>query len=756
VLVASLPTLRERRSDIESMFETLAQLWMHGVAVNWPTVHDQERRARVPLPTYPFERERYWIDPLPPETARARVEVAPPRYAAAPIAPPIESRTSADVGPQLVTLFSELSGLREAQLVPSMNFFELGLDSLFLTQAAASIQKTFGVKITFRELLEELTTIEMLAERVAERLPRIPAGERSADGPRRGVMTSGDVGPIIRQLDALRAQLESFMGAGGGAAAPTREPSHARPPAPLEAPRESAPPSPGAAAPANRGFGPIRPEKGSAGVSADQKRSLDKFVETYAARTRESKRLTGVHRERLADPRSVAGFRSIWKEIVYPIVAARSAGSRLWDVDGNEYVDLVNGFGTNLLGHSPSFVTEAIEAQLKLGIEIGPQSLLAGPVAAMAAEMTGHERVAFCNTGSEAVTAAIRMARTVTGRDKIAMFAGSYHGTFDEVLVRGAMSRGEARSVPIAPGIVASACENVLVLEYASPAALEQLRAHGPELAAVLVEPVQSRRPELQPIKFLQDVRQITRDSGTALVFDEVVTGFRVHPGGAQALFGIKPDLATYGKVVGGGMPIGLVAGDAAFLDSLDGGRWEYGDSSIPEVGTTFFAGTFIRHPLALAAARAVLGHLKAEGPELQRRLNLRTTALVETLQARAAERKAPISVTHFSSWFCFNFGSDLPLAPLFFAYMRNKGVHIWEGRPGFITTAHTDADLARVVDVFTETLVEMQQAGFLPAPESAGPPVPGARRGKRPDGREGWFLPDPDRPGRYLEVSTA
>ena len=272
----------------------------------------------------------------------------------------------------------------------------------------------------------------------------------------------------------------------------------------------------------------------------------------------------------------------------------------------------------------------------------------------------------------------------------------------------------------------------------------------------MLVEPVQSRRPELQPVKFLDELRQITRDAGTALVFDEIVTGFRAHPGGAQALFGIKPNLATYGKVLGGGMPIGLVAGDAAYLDALDGGRWDYGDASYPETGMTFFAGTFVRHPLALAAAHAVLRHLKAEGPELQRRLNLKTTTLVETLTARAAELKAPISITHFSSWFCFNFQNDLPLAPLFFAFMRSKGVHVWEGRPAFITTAHTEADLARVVDAFTETLVDMQHAGFLPAPEPVEPPVPGARRGRHPDGREGWFMPDPDRPGRYLEVSLA
>jgi acyl transferase domain-containing protein/glutamate-1-semialdehyde aminotransferase len=749
--VATWPTLRKRRADVESMFDTLAELWLQGVEVNWRALHDQERRVRVPLPTYPFERERYWIDPLP-----ARPGGAPAEARLVPAADGESGQVTTDVpasrevGSRLVALFSELSGLREAHLVPAVSFLELGFDSLFLTQAAAAIQKTFGVTITFRELFEEVTTIGTLSARIAERLP----AESSSDGTggvsqRRSTLAPADVAPILRQLDALRAQVEGLRDRTSGTTSVPDLPS-ARRTRDASQPESEPTPVP------NRGFGPIGPERASAGVSAEQQRHLERFIESYASRTRESKRMTAVHRGHLADPRSVAGFRTIWKEIVYPIVSARSAGSRLWDVDGNEYVDLVNGFGTNLLGHSPAFVREAIDAQLALGIEIGPQSPLAGPVAAMAAEMVGHERVAFCNTGSEAVTAAIRTARTVTGRDRIAMFSGSYHGTFDEVLARGTVSRGELRSVPMAPGIVAGAVENVVMLEYGSPAALDVLRAQGGELAAVLVEPVQSRRPEFQPVKFLHELRQITRDAGTALVFDEVVTGFRAHPGGAQALFGIKPNLATYGKVLGGGMPIGLVAGDAAYLDALDGGRWDYGDASCPETGMTFFAGTFVRHPLALAAAHAVLRHLKEEGPELQRRLNLKTTALVGTLTARAAELKAPISITHFSSWFCFNFPSDLPLAPLLFAFMRSKGVHLWEGRPGFITTAHTEADLARVVDAFTETLVEMQHAGFLPAPEPVEPPVPGARRGRHPDGREGWFMPDPDRPGRYLEVSLA
>jgi glutamate-1-semialdehyde aminotransferase len=456
----------------------------------------------------------------------------------------------------------------------------------------------------------------------------------------------------------------------------------------------------------------------------------------------------------------VAGFRSMWKETVYPVVVERSAGSKLWDVDGNEYVDLVNGFGLNLFGHSPDFVTQAVSEQLSRGIEIGPQTPLAGEVADQLCTMVGMERAGFCNTGSEAVTAALRVARTVSGRDRIAMFTGAYHGTFDEVLVRSTGSGASQRSVPVAPGITRNMADNVIVLDYDNPASLEAIAAQGAELAAVLVEPVQSRRPELQPRQFLHELRRITEASGTALVFDEVVTGFRIHPGGAQAWFDVRADLATYGKVIGGGLPIGVVAGRREYMDALDGGAWSYGDDSLPEVGVTFFAGTFVRHPLALAASRAVLGHLEREGPSLQRDLNGRTQAFVEALRARAERRQAPVRITHFASWFCFNVPHDLPAGSLFFAYMRLKGVHIWEGRPGFLTTAHTPADVERVVAAFDETLAEMQAAGFLPAPEvgptapAEAPPVAGARLGRDAAGNAAWFVPDPDRPGKYLQVS--
>ncbi|MDB6077654.1 MAG: hypothetical protein JWO82_1401, partial [Akkermansiaceae bacterium] len=383
------------------------------------------------------------------------------------------------------------------------------------------------------------------------------------------------------------------------------------------------------------------------------------------------------------------------------------------------------GFGTYFFGHSPDWLIEAVEKQLHTGIEIGPQSPIAGKLAAAICEMTGMDRATFCNTGSEAVMAAMRLARTVTGRTRIAYFTGDYHGMFEEVLVRGAWIDGVYKAQPIAPGIPSSLVENILVLDYADPASLEILRAHAHELAAVMVEPVQSRAPGLQPGDFMREVRAITRESGTALIFDEVVTGFRCHPGGAQAYFGVEADMATYGKVIGGGMPIGVLAGKREYMDALDGGAWNYGDDSFPEVGVTFFAGTFVRHPLALAAAWRVIQYLKGEGPRLQIDVAERVDRLCRTLNDYFAAISVPIRLPHFSAYAVVEHAPDLKYASLLWFFLREKGIHIWEGRPLYFTTAHTDEDCEKIVAAFASAVAEMQQAGFLPASAQPGIPAP-------------------------------
>ena len=221
-----------------------------------------------------------------------------------------------------------------------------------------------------------------------------------------------------------------------------------------------------------------------------------------------------------------------------------------------------------------------------------------------------------------------------------------------------------------------------------------------------------------------------------------------------QAVFGVKADIATYGKVLGGGLPIGIIAGEARFLDALDGGMWRFGDQSAPEVGVTFFAGTFVRHPLALAAASAVLERLRDSGPELQRGLNLRTSEFVARLNDIALEARAPVHVKHFASWFMIDLPPDTPLSSLFFAFMRDHGVHIWEGRPGFLTLAHSEADLDRVCEAFRKTLEEMRRADFLPRVDEE-PPSAGARLGHDAEGKKAWFVPDPGRPGKFLQVKA-
>ena len=228
-----------------------------------------------------------------------------------------------------------------------------------------------------------------------------------------------------------------------------------------------------------------------------------------------------------------------------------------------------------------------------------------------------------------------------------------------------------------------------------------------------MVEPIQSGNPLLQPRQFLQSLRQITSQMGIALIFDEMITGFRSHPGGAQALFGVQADIATYGKVIAGGMPIGVVAGKARYLDSIDGGMWNYGDKSYPGVDRTFFGGTFNQHPLAMVAARAVLTHLKEQGPGLQQQLNERTAALADTLNRYFESEDVPIKIEQFSSFFRFALAGNLDLR---FYHMVEKGIYVWEWRKHFLSTAHTEADLAQFVQTVKDSVAELRQGGFLPA----------------------------------------
>ena len=801
-----------------SLMQAIGQLWLAGVELDPAAFYADEYRHRLPLPTYPFERQRYWIDPKPAAPLAPSSESSPRLQSLQSHSSTlleVQTPTMSDsrkqrLVPLLIEVLETTSGLDITGVDETITFLEMGLDSLSLTQVALAFKKKFRIKITFRHLLENYPNLSTLADFVDQSLPpeAFPAPEITEPNPApasipaiagvapapavpelgqpsAGIASIPTIAPtptaiagqssplealIAQQLQIVSQQLELL--ARDQAALPTVTPAVSAlqaPPTSQATPLQPTPPSsqsagkPEAQPPldpkAKPSHGPGAKIKKSVDttLTSEQQAALDQIIARCTARTQESKRQAQEHRRYLADPRTVSGFTPQLKEMVYPIVVNRSAGSKLWDVDGNEYVDLTNGFGLNLFGWNPDFVTQAVIEQMQKGSEIGPQTPLAGRVAKLFAEMTDMERVAFCNTGSEAVMATLRLARTVTGRSLVATFAGDYHGTFDEVLYR---SGAKQRTLPAAPGILPSMFENLLVLDYDAPESLEILRSRADDLAAVLVEPVRSRDPGLQPKAFLQEIRKITEQSETAFIFDEVVTGFRVHQQGAQAHFNIKADLATYGKIVGGGLPIGVVAGKAEYMDALDGGYWEFGDASFPEVGVTFFAGTFVRHPMALAAAEAVLLKLKESGPELQQSLAAKVSQFAFHLNQHFERVGAPVKISYFSSLFYVTYSNDAPHGGLLFYLLREKGVHIWEYRPCFFTLAHSAEDIEFVIRAFKETIAELQTMDLLPGKSAAAdgrnlnqPPQPGARLGRDPEGSPAWYIPDPERPGKYLQI---
>ncbi|MGX1623627.1 MupA/Atu3671 family FMN-dependent luciferase-like monooxygenase [Streptomyces sp. NPDC055506] len=455
-----------------------------------------------------------------------------------------------------------------------------------------------------------------------------------------------------------------------------------------------------------------------------QQDHLTDLVRRYTARTPTSKRIAQRYRRVLADSRAVVGFRSGTKEMLYPIAGRRASGARLEDVDGNEYVDITMGFGVLLFGHEPDFVTEAVREHLSRGIQLGPRTIETGEAAELLADLTGLERVAFANSGTEANSAAIRLARAATGRDKIVSFLGAYHGHADNVLGRSSHSGTDQITVPVSRGIPQAAVSDLMVLDYGSDAALETIARNAGDIAAVVVEPVQSRHPELQPVEFVRKLRELTRRHGIVLLFDEMLTGFRPAPRGAQELYGVTPDLATYGKLLGGGFPIGAIAGRADIMDGVDGGHWSYGDDSYPPADTTFFGGTYIQHPVSMVAARAVLTHLKEHSPHLQERLNARTAELAATLNGFFEAEEYPLRMSHFGSQFRFEHRADMELL---YHHLMLRGVHVWEWRNFFLSTAHSDGDIEFIADAVRDSLRELRSAGFFPgarpvAPKTAPP----------------------------------
>jgi amino acid adenylation domain-containing protein len=770
----------EGASQYQAILKALGQLWLNGIEPDWNAFYTGQQRRRLELPAYAFERYRYWVDP--PQTKTSAIAGAATPSPHTPITvdsiqnSPMMRRTQ--LLEKVKEMLEDASGFELQTADPDASFVELGLDSLLLTQVSLNLKKSFNLPVTFRQLNEEYGSMNLLVTYLDANLPPDPVTNVASQQTTAPVSSyipvqnnSTVIGLISQQVQLLAQQIALLQGGTSSPASVPPQASASVPPSSINGKAKiESELTAEELAEIKKPFGATaKIDKHARALDAKQQAFLDQLVARYTTKTASSKSYTAQHRSYMADPRVVSGFKPQTKEIVYPIVVNRSKGSRLWDLDGNEYIDALNGFGSNMLGYQPDIIVKAIQEQVEKGYEIGPQHDLAGPVSALICEFTGFDRAALCNTGSEAVLGAMRLSRTVTGRSTIVAFAGSYHGIVDEVIVRGSK---KLRSYPAAPGIMPEAVQNMLILEYGTDESLRIIKERAHELAAVLVEPVQSRRPEFQPVEFLHQLRKITAAAGICLIFDEVITGFRMHPGGAQALFGVKADLGTYGKVIGAGISIGVIAGKKEFMDALDGGDWNFGDNSTPEAGVTYFAGTFVRHPLALAASKASLEYMKAKGPDLQRSLTEKTKYLADSCNAICQQHHLPLFVAQFGSLWKIKWKEEIPYSELLYTLMRDKGIHILDGFPCFLTEAHSRNDVDTILGKFRESIEQLISAGFLqtgdPNPMDLKknqatngamkvvekPLIPGARLGRDKDGNPAWFVADPDRPGKYLQLN--
>ena len=386
-----------------------------------------------------------------------------------------------------------------------------------------------------------------------------------------------------------------------------------------------------------------------------------------------------------------------------PPMIASAEGAHLLDADGGRYVDFVLAYGPHILGHNPPEVVDALRRQLDRGVAYGHTAGLEVELAErICAALPSVEMVRFVNSGTEATMSALRLARAATGRDLVVKFAGGYHGHADALLA--AAGSGVATlALPGSAGVPRGAVADTLVLPYNSAGAVaEAFVVHGERIAAVIVEPVAGNMGCVAPVPgFLQELRRVTRESGALLVFDEVMTGFRVAYGGAQLLYGVEPDLTCLGKVIGGGLPVGAYGGARALMEQ------------VAPLGPVYQPGTLSGNPLAMAAGIAVLDRLRTG--DAYTRLEALGGRLGDGLRTAAVAASVPCAVNRVGSMLTVFLGvelvdsyadarrSDLGGFARVHRAWRDAGV-LWppsQFEAAFLSTAHEVADIDRAVSAF-------------------------------------------------------
>jgi glutamate-1-semialdehyde 2,1-aminomutase len=404
----------------------------------------------------------------------------------------------------------------------------------------------------------------------------------------------------------------------------------------------------------------------------------------------------------------VRAFKSVGGN---PLFIQRGEGSKFYDADGNEYIDYIGSWGPHLFGHNPPFIKKALAETFEKGTSFGAPTELEVKMAQLITELVPSvEMVRMVNSGTEATMSAVRAARGYTGRDKFIKFEGCYHGHADYFLIKagsGALTFG----VPTSPGVTKAIASDTLLADYNDINSVKKLvKEYKDQIAAVIIEPIAGNMGVVQAnVDFLVELRDICNKEKIVLIFDEVMSGFRVAAGGAQEILGIKPDLSTFGKIIGGGLPVGAFGGKREIMEKLS------------PSGPVYQAGTLSGNPLAMAAGYAALSYIK-EHPEIYVQLEKSSMYLENGFKENLKSIGKNYAMNRVGSMMCMFFTeqpvndfksaltSDTALYGKYFHEMLNRGIYLAPAQfeALFVSTAHTKEDLDKTIKAHRESLVRM------------------------------------------------
>jgi len=401
----------------------------------------------------------------------------------------------------------------------------------------------------------------------------------------------------------------------------------------------------------------------------------------------------------------VRAFKSVGGD---PLFIKRGEGSKFWDVDENEYIDYIGSWGPHLFGHNPSFIIEALNAAIENGTSFGAPTELEVEMARLITEIVPSvEMVRMVNSGTEATMSAVRAARGYTGREKFIKFEGCYHGHADYFLIKagsGALTLG----VPTSPGVTKANAADTLLADYNDIESIKNLiSSNKNEIAAIIIEPIAGNMGVVKAKdEFIKELRIICDEEKIVLIFDEVMTGFRVAAGGAQEILSVKPDLSTFGKIIGGGLPVGAFGGKKEIMEG------------IAPSGPVYQAGTLSGNPLAMAAGYAALKHIK-DNPGIYKELEKKSSYLEKGFKENLKMIGKNYAMNRVGSMMCMFFtekivddfksavSSDTTLYGKYFHEMLKRGIYLAPAQfeALFVSTTHSNEDLDKTIKAHREAL---------------------------------------------------